>query len=148
MPAFHYIIGGQSMRANRRSRDEQYQLVLACRQSGLSDYNWCREHDINPGTFYNWVKRLRQHGGYDIPDPAGRDTYAPLPKQDIVKIELVDGSASNIPEAQDSPCHHAGLSFHHSLELHTGNTKILIANDIDPDVLAMALQMLKSPASC
>lgn len=37
------------MKAPRRSREEQYQLVLECRQSGLSDYNWCREHDINPG---------------------------------------------------------------------------------------------------
>lgn len=136
------------MKAPRRTREEQYQLVLECRQSGLSDYNWCRENDINPGTFYNWVKRLRSYGGYDIPDPAGRDTYAPLPKQDIVKIELVEGSAS--PMQNPDTLHHLPeeASFQHSLELHIESVKMLVSNDISPDVLGMALQMLKSPASC
>ena len=78
------------MRAQRKTRDEQYQLVLECRQSGLSDYAWCQEHGIKTNTFYNWVKRLRKAGSYDIPAPAGRDTYAPSPKQDIVKVEFVD----------------------------------------------------------
>ena len=48
------------MNTQRRTADEQYQLIMECRNSGLSDYQWCTEHDINPGTFYNWVKRLRK----------------------------------------------------------------------------------------
>ena len=72
--------------------EEQYKLVLECRQSGLSDYHWCLEHDIKPGTFYNWVKRLRKAGTYTIPAPAGRDTYTAMPRQDIVKVELVEES--------------------------------------------------------
>ena len=63
------------MRAKPIPIEKQYQLVLECRQSGLSDYNWCLEHDIKPGTFYNWVKRLRKAGTYAIPKPASRDTY-------------------------------------------------------------------------
>ena len=39
---------------------QQYQLIMECRSSGLSNYQWCTEHNINPGTFYNWVKRLRK----------------------------------------------------------------------------------------
>ena len=136
------------MKSPRRTREEQYQLVLECRQSGLSDYNWCRENDINPGTFYNWVKRLRSHGGYDIPDPAGKDTYTPLPKQDIVKIELVEGSAPSVQEPDTLPSFPKEEPFQHSLELHIGSVKMLVSNDISPDVLGMALQMLKSPASC
>ena len=54
------------MRAKPIPMEEQYKLVLECRQSGLSDYHWCLEHDIKPGTFYNWVKRLRK-AGMDIP---------------------------------------------------------------------------------
>ena len=50
------------MRAQRKNREEQYQLILKCRQSGLSDYAWCQEHGIKVGTFYNWVKRLRKVG--------------------------------------------------------------------------------------
>ena len=77
------------MRAKPIPMEEQYKLVLECRQSGLSDYHWCLEHDIKPGTFYNWVKRLRKAGTYTIPAPAGRDTYTAMPRQDIVKVELV-----------------------------------------------------------
>ena len=41
------------MKTQRRTADEQYQLIMECRSSGLSDYQWCTEHNINPGTFYN-----------------------------------------------------------------------------------------------
>lgn len=39
------------MRAKRRTEQEQYEIMMECRQSGLSDHQWCLEHDINPGTF-------------------------------------------------------------------------------------------------
>ena len=55
------------MRNPRKSIDEQYALVIECRSSGLSDQQWCMQHDINPGTFYNWVKRLRKKACYEIP---------------------------------------------------------------------------------
>lgn len=48
-------------------KDEQIKLIMECRQSGLSDYQWCRQMDINPGTFYNWVSKLRK-SGYTFPD--------------------------------------------------------------------------------
>ena len=48
------------MRSKRTPAEEQYRLIMECRQSGLTDHQWCVEHDIKPGTFYNWVKRLRQ----------------------------------------------------------------------------------------
>lgn len=44
----------------RVNADEQYKLILECRSSGLTDYQWCKDHGINLGTFYNWVKRLRK----------------------------------------------------------------------------------------
>ena len=50
------------MRSKRISAEEQYRLIMECRQSGLTDHQWCVEHDIKLGTFYNWVKRLRQKG--------------------------------------------------------------------------------------
>ena len=43
-----------TMRAKRRTEQEQYEIIMECRQSGLSDHQWCLEHDINPGTVYNW----------------------------------------------------------------------------------------------
>ena len=48
---------------------EQYRLVMECRSSGLTDHQWRREKGICPGTFYGWVRRLRQKGYQDIPEP-------------------------------------------------------------------------------
>lgn len=103
MPAFYYSIGARyykcerftitmevsCMKTQRRTADEQYQLIMECRSSGLSDYQWCTEHNINPGTFYNWVKRLRKKACYDIPSATGRGDYKPALKPDVVKLEVI-----------------------------------------------------------
>ena len=36
---------------------EQLRLINECRQSGMTDADWCRENDIAVSTFYNWVSR-------------------------------------------------------------------------------------------
>ena len=38
------------MRSKRIPAEEQYRLIMECRQSGLTDHQWCVEHDIKPGT--------------------------------------------------------------------------------------------------
>lgn len=43
------------MQTVKRTTDEQYQLIMEYRSSGLSDFLWCSEHGSKPGTFYNWV---------------------------------------------------------------------------------------------
>ena len=35
---------------------EQIRLINECRQSGMTDADWCRENDIAVSTFYNWCK--------------------------------------------------------------------------------------------
>lgn len=42
------------------TQEERFELVMECRSSGLSDYQWCQEKGINPGTFYNWIARFRK----------------------------------------------------------------------------------------
>ena len=32
------------MRAKRRTEQEQYEIIMECRRSGLSDHQWCLEH--------------------------------------------------------------------------------------------------------
>ena len=32
----------------KKTPEEQYQLVLECRRSGLTDCDWCRKNGINP----------------------------------------------------------------------------------------------------
>ena len=76
------------MRAKRVSRDEQFNLIMECRGSGLSDYQWCMANDILPGTFYMWISRLRK-AGYAIPDSAARQKAIPV-IQEVVKLPVVD----------------------------------------------------------
>ena len=51
------------MRSKRIPAEEQYRLIMECRQSGLTDHQWCVEHDIKPGTFYIAIKGVRHQCG-------------------------------------------------------------------------------------
>ena len=45
------------MAATRKVRvpmAEQIRLINECRQSGMTDADWCRENGIAVSTFYNW----------------------------------------------------------------------------------------------
>lgn len=68
--------------------DQQYQLIMKCRASGLSDYQWCKEHGIHPGTFYNWVNRLRKKACYEIPGSLSKTVPAPTPVQEVVRLNF------------------------------------------------------------
>ncbi len=65
----------------------EYRLIMECRQSGLTDHQWCVEHDIKPGTFYNWVKRLRQKGCVELP-ASTESTYRAPESQEVVRVEF------------------------------------------------------------
>lgn len=90
-----------AMRSPRVPVEEQYRLIMECRQSGLSDHQWCLNNDINPGTFYNWVKRLRQNSCCDIPERNQLTDRKDIP-QEVVKIEMnatpIDFAAANTME--------------------------------------------------
>ena len=73
-------------------KDEQIRLIMECRQSGLSDYQWCQRQDINVGTFYNWVSKLRK-AGYTFPDSKSKSEGAVV-VQDVVKVNLVSEDMS------------------------------------------------------
>lgn len=48
---------------------EQIRLINECRQSGMTDADWCHENDIAVSTFYNWVSRCRKAAADQIPPP-------------------------------------------------------------------------------
>ena len=65
---------------------EQIRLINECRQSGMTDADWCRENDIAVSTFYNWVSPLPEAAADQIPQrimviprsPAQNRTWSPL----------------------------------------------------------------------
>ena len=75
------------MRSKRIPAEKQYRLIMECRQSGLTDHQWCVEHDIKPGTL-QLGKRLRQKGCVDLPASTGRSYRAPE-SQEVVRVDFM-----------------------------------------------------------
>ena len=76
----------------RVCKDDQIKLIMECRQSGLSDYQWCEKNGIHPGNFYNWVSKLRK-SGYTFPEPASKSNALPN-IQEVVKVDLIPSRGS------------------------------------------------------
>jgi transposase-like protein len=101
MQALYYIYERRMlMRAAKVSSQRQYELIMECRSSGMTDSQWCMQHGIKPGTFYNWVSRLRKNSCLDIPKPACGMEVIPSPKQEVVKLEVMQETD---PAIIDSP---------------------------------------------
>lgn len=140
------------MQAKRVPYEQQLQLIMECRQSGLSDYQWCQEHNINPGTFYNWVSRHRKKACEDIPDGnAKNDIPVTVSHQEVVRIdpkqlceESFDQPAVAMTEcvpvkvAPELPC-----SNGHAMEIVLNGAILRISNDISPGLLSQTLRILK-----
>lgn len=138
--SLHYSCGGLHIFSATVSAEEQYRLNMECRQSGLSDQQWCLDHDIKSGTFYNWVKRLRQRGGYDIPAPTRRFCKE-APKQEVVRLEFNENRASVIEASY--PRQTLALPV---MELSIGKVSLRISNEIDQVLLAHTIKALKELA--
>lgn len=127
------------MRATRIPADEQFRLIMKCRTSGLTDHEWCLQNDIKPGTFYNWVRRLRQKGYTEIPDAISG--HVPR-RQEVVKIELTPPATN---ESVVSVAQNQGtLSMQgRVMELSIAGTVLQIPNGTDPVLLRQTLHILK-----
>ena len=138
------------------SRDEQIRLIHECRNSGLSDNQWCLQHGIRPGTFYNWVSRIKKKGDVYIPDPGGAAEYWPEAKPDIVQINLVREDSKSISDSQEnakpilptftSQPENCITSPVPVMELELNGAKLRISNGIDPGLLLQVLQILRGAA--
>ena len=141
------------MNKTKVSRDEQIRLIHECRTSGLSDSQWCLQHGIRPGTFYNWVSRIKKKGDAYIPDPGGAAEYWPEAKPDIVQINLVREDSESISDSKGnakpilptftSQPENCITSPVHVMELELNGAKLRISNGIDPGLLLQVLQILR-----
>ena len=121
------------MRAKRRTEQEQYEIIMECRQSGLSDHQWCLEHDINPGTFYNWVRRFRKQA-CEFPAPAGKDRFQAI-HQEVVKMEIIPDQSTDLYEQS-------------SMELQIGQAVLRISNQTDSRLLEQTLKLIGAFLFC
>lgn len=136
-----YLQGAIIMNPNRVRKPEQIKLIMECRQSGLSDYQWCRKQGINPGTFYNWVSKLRK-AGYTIPDPAGKVSGVPV-MQEVVKLDLIEGDIST-PAMIGQNTGHSALSDVPCIaaEIEYGNIRVRIFHGADAAIVQNTFQCI------
>lgn len=90
------------MYAAKKTPEEQYQLILECRRSGLTDCDWCRKNGINPNTFYTWVSRLRKKACYAIPEPFVSSVPNRRPAQEIVRVDILSEDPLRKPAPQEN----------------------------------------------
>lgn len=133
------------MKANSVSRDKQYELIKECRSSGLSDKAWCLAHDINPGTFYNWVKRLKQLNYRDIPDSINAKDQNPI-HQDVVKVDIIPdftrGPQSISPANDTQPNGINPLTQAPTIEVSCKAFHMRFANNADPALVSMIISQI------
>ena len=107
-------------------RDEQIKLIMECRQSGLSDYQWCQRQDINVGTFYNWVSKLRK-AGYTIPDSKSKSVSEDM-SSSVIEQNARPLAAASTPSV--------------AAELVVGNVTLRLFNGADQNLIRCAMQCM------
>ena len=128
-------------RKTRISMPEQLKLINQCRQSGLTDADWCRENDIAPSTFYNWVSRCRKAASAQIQEPSYGHLESSRPKQEVVHVEIVPEPKTEPVTTSAFTQHGLNLDNSHTIEIAIKDLKIRINNDADPMLLSRTLHL-------
>ena len=145
------VKGVSDMRSKRTSPEEQLRLITECHQSGLTDYEWCQQHNIKVSTFYAWVHRLKQSGEIDIPAVIPTVVRKEPEQPDIVKIKI-EGErqiatapkpflapelpAETLPAMQTQPGYPV-------MEVIMSDVHLRVTNDVNPALLAETIRLLR-----
>ena len=127
-----------SARKVRVPMGEQIRIINECRQSGMTDADWCRENDISVSTFYNWVSRCRKAAADQIPPPNYGHCEIPRSKQDVVPIDIV---SDHLTEQNTASRMH--LDNSHTIEVAMKDTVIRIHNNADPILPTRTLRLIQ-----
>lgn len=128
-------------RGPNRSDEEWLELIIKCRQSGLTDKEWCHQNNINRSTFYNVVKRLEEKACC-IPDTAypqhkSFQEVVPLAVQDdTVLFPSLETSSNDLAETKISE---PKVAIHLTFR----DVHLEIADHTDPSTIAAVLQTLR-----
>lgn len=118
-------------------------LITECRQSGLTDREWCLEHGINLSTFYSWVRKLKKRTSLEIPpamstqEKSNRTSKKELPE--VVQVNVLAKAASIRESAriQDMPMEET------TLEIRLADVCIRANNSTDSVLLTNLIQSLR-----
>lgn len=127
-----------------RSDEEWFQIINECRRSGLSDSQWCKQHDIPESTFFCALGRLRKKA-YAIPDRGHKsmDIFSSsIPKQDVVRIDV---EPEILPSGRPEPMQVLPAPYldnSHTIEINVHGINIKVFNSVDTTLLKTILSAL------
>ena len=120
---------------------EQIRLINECRQSGMTDADWCRENDIAVSTFCNRANRCRKTAADQIKAANYGHLEVPRQKQDVAPVGIVP---DHIPEQHTaSQMQKSYLDNSHTIEVAVKDITIRISNDADPILLTRTFRLLQ-----
>ena len=133
------------MAAKAKFTDEElFDLITECRTSGVSDFQWCKEHGIKNSTFYAWIKKLRNKGASIPESEHHRDSMKPQ-KNEVVKVDIVaDAYTNDEPRrlGQNTPISLSSQSTSPTIEVQSGNLCIRFTNDVNPELFDRVIRSL------
>ena len=147
--------GVSDIRSKRTFPGEQLRLITECHQSGLTDYEWCQQHNIKVSTFYSWVHRLKQSGEINIPAVIPTVVRKEPKQPDIVKIKIEgEKQITTAPKPVLTPEPFAETlpamqtqSGYPVMEVIMSDVHLRVTNDVNPALLAETIRLLRS-AGC
>ena len=138
------------MRAQRRTPEEQLELVRLCRASGLTIAEWCRREGINPDTYSTWIERLQKRGMLEkaapVPQRIVNEPFAP----EIVKVKVeapVPPKPTQYPSLHQADREFASMTVPSArneqvLEINIRGIRIKATNHINPQLLIETLRLI------
>ena len=136
------------MRAQRRTPEEQLEMVRLCRASGLTIAEWCRREGIIPDTYSTWVERLQKRGMLEkaapIPQRVVNQPFAP----EIVKVQVESPVQPvrypDLPSVNREPASVTVPSTRNEqvLEINIHGIRIKATNHINPQLLVETLRLI------
>lgn len=126
--------------SKRVCKDDQIRLIMECRQSGLSDYQWCEQNGIHPGNFYNWVSKLRK-AGYTFPDLGVKANAVPN-KQEVVKVDFIQCPEPSNEVEQNVSLTVSSASASIAAELLIGGITLRLFNGADEQLIQNTLRCI------
>ncbi|MBQ6638573.1 MAG: IS66 family insertion sequence element accessory protein TnpB [Lachnospiraceae bacterium] len=126
--------------APHRALEEWFRIITECRQSGLSDAEWCSLNGIARSTFLCAAKRLRDNA-YALPKKNPVKDPALISKQEVVKIDICEEVVPQTPAPVQTgtPLY---LDNSHTVEISMGDVNIKLFNDADPRLVKIILNSL------
>ena len=132
-------------RASKRSLDEWMEMVTVCRQSGMTDADWCAEHGIAPSSSIMQLPGC-ENRTCQIPDPIKKASTLDLTsrKQDVVRIAIEPENSPEelLPNPMDSSMY---LDNSYTIEIETNRILIRMSNSVQPSLLNLLLNALRNP---